>query len=188
MWSALVAGQLDVLPIVAKLPERQPLVDFSIPHTETYDAFFVRKGNSPIQNIEGAKGKEIAVMRSDAAHHALLARNFQGRLILVDTIPEGLSLIASGKHDAFLCSKLIGAMSMTKHGLKGLTAGPPFRTISAFFSFAVKKGDAELLEKLNQGLLMIKTNSNMTGFTRNGSLLTILGGSGENTFCPPSPQ
>src|SRR5512139_3259802 len=58
MWNALVAGGLDVLPIVAKLPERQPLVDFSIPHTETYDAFFVRKGTPLIQNIEGAKGKE----------------------------------------------------------------------------------------------------------------------------------
>jgi len=158
VWNALVAGQLDVLPIVAKLPERQPLVDFSIPHTETYDAFFVRKGTPLIQNIEGAKGKEIAVMRSDAAHHALLARNFEGRLILVDTIPEGLSLISSGKHDAFLCSKLIGTMSIMKHGLKGLTPGPPIPEYKRVFSFAVKKGDVELLEKLNQGLLIIKTN------------------------------
>ena len=158
VWNALVAGQLDVLPIVAKLPERQPLVDFSIPHTETYDAFFVRKRTPLIQNIEGAKGKEIAVMRSDAAHHALLARNFEGRLILVDTIPEGLSLISSGKHDAFLCSKLIGTMSIMKHGLKGLTPGPPIPEYKRVFSFAVKKGDVELLEKLNQGLLIIKTN------------------------------
>ena len=158
VWNALVAGQLDVLPIVAKLPERQPLVDFSIPHTETYDAFFVRKGTPLIQNIEGAKGKEIAVMRSDAAHHALLARNFEGRLILVDTIPEGLSLISSGKHGAFLCSKLIGTMSIMKHGLKGLTPGPPIPEYKRVFSFAVKKGDVELLEKLNQGLLIIKTN------------------------------
>jgi PAS domain S-box-containing protein len=158
VWNALVAGQLDVLPIVAKLPERQPLVDFSIPHTETYDAFFVRKGTPLIQNIEGAKRKEIAVMRSDAAHHALLARNFEGRLILVDTIPEGLSLISSGKHDAFLCSKLIGTMSIMKHGLKGLTPGPPIPDYKRVFSFAVKKGDVELLEKLNQGLLIIKTN------------------------------
>jgi PAS domain S-box-containing protein len=158
VWSGLVAGQLDVLPIVAKLPDRQPLVDFSIPHTETYDAFFVRKGNPPIQNIEGAKGKEIAVMRSDAAHHALLERNFRGRLILVGTVPEGLSLISSGKHDAFLCSKLIGTMSIKKHGIKGLTAGPPIPDYKRAFSFAVKKGDTELLEKLNQGLLIIKTN------------------------------
>ena len=158
VWNDLVAGRLDVLPIVAKLPERRPLVDFSLPHTETYDAFFVRKGTYPIKNIQEAQGKEIVVMRSDAAHHELLKRNFPGRLILVDTIPEGLSLISSGRHDALLCSKLIGTLSIKKHGLKGLTAGPPIPDYKRVFSFAVKKGDAELLEKLNQGLLIIKTN------------------------------
>ncbi|MBI4619635.1 MAG: diguanylate cyclase [Desulfobacterales bacterium] len=60
-------------------------------------------------------------MHSDAAHHELLDRNFQGKLILVNTIPAGLNLISSGK-------------------------------------FAVRKGDTELPEKLNQGLLIVKTN------------------------------
>src|SRR3989339_788574 len=158
MWNDLVAGRLDVLPIVAKSPERQRLVDFSLPHTETYDAFFVRRGNPQIQNLEAARGKEIVVMRSDAAHHALLERNFRDRLILVETIPAGLSLIASGKHDAFLFLKLIGTIVINEHGLKNLEAGPPIPDYKRVFSFAVKKGDVELLEKLNQGLLIIKTN------------------------------
>ncbi|MGD0231216.1 MAG: transporter substrate-binding domain-containing protein, partial [Syntrophorhabdales bacterium] len=158
VWNDLVAGRIDVLPIVAKLPERTRVVDFSLPHTETFDAFFVRKGDPPIRNVEGAKGKEIVVMRSDAAHHALLERNFQGRLILVSTIPEGLSLVSSGKHDAFLCSKLIGAMAIKTHGIKGLAAGPPISDYKRVFSFAVKKGDEDLLEKLNQGLMIIKAN------------------------------
>ncbi|MFH1043521.1 MAG: transporter substrate-binding domain-containing protein [Pseudomonadota bacterium] len=158
MWNALVSGQLDVLPIVAKLPERQHLVDFSLPHTETFDAFFVRMGDPPIRDIAAARGKEIVVMRSDAAHHALLERNFQGKLILVDTIPAGLELISSGKHGAFLCSKLIGALAIKEHGITGLTAGPLIPDYERVFSFAVKKGNAELLEKLNQGLLIVKTN------------------------------
>jgi ABC-type amino acid transport substrate-binding protein len=116
LWTDLLAGQLDVLPIVARSPERQRLVDFSLPHTETFDAFFTREGSPPIANIEAARGKEIVVMRSDAAHNELVRRNFQGQLILVETIPVGLSLIASGKHDAFLCSKLIGTMVIKEHG------------------------------------------------------------------------
>jgi signal transduction histidine kinase len=158
VWNDLVTGRLDVLPIVAKSLERQRLVDFSLPHTETFDAFFVRQGNPVILNLEAAKGKEIVVMRSDAAHHELLERHFPGRLILADTIPAGLSLVASGKHDAFLCSKLIGVTVIKNQGLKGLTAGPPIPDYKRVFSFAVKKGDAELLEKLNQGLLIIKTS------------------------------
>jgi len=158
VWTDLVDGRIDVLPIVAKLPERTSLVDFSLPHTETFDAFFVRDRREVIRNIEGARGKEIAVMRSDAAHHALLERDFQGRLVLVDTIPEGLSLVASGRHDAFLCSKLIGTLAINMHGIKGLTAGPPVPDYKRVFSFAVKKGDTELLEKLNQGLLIVKAS------------------------------
>jgi len=158
VWSDLVAGRLDALPVVAKHPERTRLVGFSLPHTETYDAFFVRKGDDLIRNIEAARGKEIVVMRSDVAHHALLEHNFQKSLILVGAIPEGLALIASGKYDAFLCSKLIGTLEMKEHEIKGLTAGPPIHDYKRVFSFAVKKGDVELLEKLNQGLLIIKTN------------------------------
>jgi PAS domain S-box-containing protein len=158
MWNSLVSGQIDVLPIVAKTSERQHLVDFSLPHTETYDAFFVREGDTTIPNIAAAQGKEIVVMRSDVAHHQLMERNFQGNLILVDSIPAGLSLISSGKHSAFLCSKLIGTLSIKVHGIKGLTAGPTIPDYKRVFSFAVKKGDRELLEKLNQGLLIVKTN------------------------------
>ena len=158
VWNSLVSGQLDVLPIVAKLPERQRLVDFSLPHTETYDAFFVRKGEPAIPNIAAARGKEIVVMHSDAAHHELLKRKFEGKLIIVDTIPAGLELISSGKHDAFLCSKLIGTLSIKEHGITGITAGPIIPDYKRAFSFAVKKGDTELLEKLNQGLLIVKAS------------------------------
>jgi len=108
VWNRLLAGKVDVLPIVARLPERQQAVDFSLPHTETYDAFFVREDRPSISSIASARGKEIVVMRSDAAHHALEARHFGDNLIFVKTIPEGLALVASGKHDAFLCPKLIG--------------------------------------------------------------------------------
>jgi PAS domain S-box-containing protein len=158
MWNYLVAGRLDVLPIVARSPERQHLVDFSLPHTETFDAFFVRRGAPPLPDIKSAHGKEIVVMRSDAAHHELLQRHFPGRIIPVATIPAGLALVAAGKHDAFLSSKLIGAMVIKNQGLTNLTAGPPIPDYKRVFSFAVKKGDAELLEKLNQGLLIIKTS------------------------------
>ena len=50
VWNDLVAGKLDVLPVVARTPGREPLVDFSLPHTETFDAFFVRSGQPVIAN------------------------------------------------------------------------------------------------------------------------------------------
>lgn len=158
MWNGLVSGHLDVLPIVAQSSERKRLVDFGLPHTETYDAFFVRVGSPSIGSIEAAQGKKIVVMRSDAAHHELLNRNFQGELALVETIPAGLSMVAAGKGDAFLCSKLIGSLAIKKHGIRGLTAGPFIPDYKRVFSVGVRKGADELREKLNQGLLIVKAS------------------------------
>lgn len=158
LWEGLLKGQLDVLPIVANTPGRQSVVDFSLPHTETFDAFFVRANQGVLPNLAAAAGKEIVVMRSDAAHQELLSRQFSGKIFSVDTIPQGLELVASGHHDAFLCSKLIGTLEIQQHRIRGLKPGPPVPDYKRVFAFAVRKGNAELLEKLNQGLRIIKTN------------------------------
>ena len=156
-WDGLVSGKLDVLPAVAKLPSRQRLADFCIPHTEIYDAFFVRKGEPAIRDIQAAQGKKIAVMRTDMAYNELKTRKLSGEIIPVNTIPEGLSLVSSGKYDAFLCSRQIGIQSILMHGIRGLTPGEPVPDYKRVFSFAVKKGDNELREKLNQGLVIVQT-------------------------------
>jgi PAS domain S-box-containing protein len=158
VWNQLVAGQIDVLPVVARTTGREPLVDFSLPHTETFDAFFVPQGRLPLDDIAAASGKEIVVLRSDAAHHELVEGHFDGKVIPVESIPDGLRLIAAGKHDAFLCSKLIGVLECEQAGIQGVQAGPPIPDYKRTFSFAVSKGNVDLLEKLNQGLRIVKAD------------------------------
>lgn len=158
VWHGLVKGKLDALPVVAKLPSRLQMVEFSLPHTETFDAFIVRKGEPLLRDIQGARGKEIIVMRSDASHHALLEHGFEGTVIPVETIAEMLSLLGSGKHDAVLCPKLLGIMEIRERGIRGLSVGPPIPDYKRVFSFAVKNGDHELLERLNQGLMIVKAS------------------------------
>lgn len=157
-WADLVAGRIDVLPVVARTSGREPLVDFSLPHTETFDAFFVREGQPAFPDLAAAAGKQIVVLREDAAHHQLLERKFAGQVIPVESIPAGLQLVAAGRHDAFLCSKMIGLLEMRAAGIRGMTGGPPIPDYKRVFSFGVRKGHAELVEKLNQGLLIVKTD------------------------------
>lgn len=158
-WRALNQGEVDVLPLVARLPGRDQDVDYSVIHTSTDDAFFTRPQTPEIDSIASAEGKEIVVMRSDAAHHALIARGFKGRIITVGTIPDGLRLVASGRHDAFLCSKLIGVMLMQEQSIGGIRPGRAIAEYRRDFSFAVKKGThRELLDQLNQALLLLQAN------------------------------
>jgi PAS domain S-box-containing protein len=158
VWEGLRTGRFDVLPVVARTPGREPLVDFSVPHTETFDAFFRRTGQPALANLAAAAGMEIVVLRSDAAQHELEERRFPGKVIPVDSIPAGLRLVADGRHDAFLCSKLVGVLERMEAGIKGIEPGPPIPDYTRVFSFAVRKGDAELLEKLNRGLIRIKAD------------------------------
>jgi PAS domain S-box-containing protein len=154
----LVAGQLEVLPTAAKTPARETLVDFSVPHTETFDAFFVRAGQPALPNLAAAAGKEIVVVRADVAYEQLLERHLAGKVIPVNSIQDGLRLIAAGRHDAFLGSKIVGVLEAKEDGIQGIQPGPPLPDYKRVFSFAVHKGDAELLEKLNQGLRIVKVN------------------------------
>jgi signal transduction histidine kinase/ABC-type amino acid transport substrate-binding protein len=166
VWNDLVAGDLDVLPVVARTPSREPLVDFSLPHTETFDAFFVREGRPLIPNLAAAAGKEIVVLRSDAAHHELIERGFRGKIIPVDSIVEGLRLIRAGQHDALLCSKVVGELEREEARITGVRSGPLIPDYRRTFSFAVRKGDTDLLEKLNQGLRIIKAEGTYTELYR----------------------
>jgi signal transduction histidine kinase/ABC-type amino acid transport substrate-binding protein len=166
VWNDLVAGDLDVLPVVARTPSREPLVDFSLPHTETFDAFFVREGWPLIPNLAAAAGKEIVVVRSDAAHHELVERGFPGKIIPVDSLVEGLRLIRAGQHDALLCSKVVGELEREQARITGVRSGPLIPEYRRTFSFAVRKGDTDLLEKLNQGLRIIKTDGTYTQLYR----------------------
>jgi PAS domain S-box-containing protein len=158
VWRGLVAGDLDILPIVAVSEERRKLVDFGLPHTETFDAFFVRRGEQDIPDLRAAEGKTVGVMRSDAAHHELDARGFRGRVELVETIPEGLRRVAEGKIDTFLCSKLVGVLAMREQGIEGLAAGPPIPDYKRVFAFGLRKGAGDLRERLDQGLLLVKAS------------------------------
>ncbi len=156
VWHGLLNGQVDVLPVVAK--SQNQLVEFGIPYLETFDAFFVRNGSPTIESISAAQSKTIVVVRSDVAHQALLESKFSGKIVLAATIPEGLKMVASGQYDALLTAKLTGCMHIQKYHILGLMPGPIISDYKRIFVFGIKKGSHELREKLNQGLLMIKSS------------------------------
>jgi PAS domain S-box-containing protein len=159
VWHQLKTGKIDALPLVERLPEREGQVEFTEPHTIDYDTFFVRKGHESIRSIEQARPLSIIVPRSDTSHDALASRGFNQQLVIVDSLAEGFRLLASGRHDAVLAPSLQGNMLLHSIGLeKIVTPGPLLKEYRREFAFAVRKGDIELRDRLNQGLAIVKTN------------------------------
>jgi len=157
-WNGLLKGDIDALPVVARLPAREGMVEFTQTHTIGFDCFFVRKGEAPLRSIEDARGRRIIVMRSDAAHHALAARGFTGELVFAETLPDALRTLAAGQNDAVLAPLVQGTRILSERGFKGIQAGPPLKEYRREFAFAVKKGNKDLRDRLDQGLLIERTS------------------------------
>ena len=159
--NALKDGHIDVLPMMAYSKERDEQFDFSVPHTIAYDAFFTRKDAGKIRSLDDLRGKKIIVMKGDQAHDYLLSTGTIGpeQLIFINSLPDALRLLSSGKGDAALMPKLVGLIVVKNLKLSNLELSPI--VIEAYnrpFSFAVTEGNQPLLERLSQGLSIVKTS------------------------------
>ena len=156
----LERGTIDLLPMMAYSVERDKSFDFSVPHTVAYDAIFQRKGEKSFDSLTDLSGKTVIVMNKDAAHDYLLSSGLSKtmRLQLVDSLPEALRQLSSGKGDAAIMPKLVGIITLKKLNLSNIDSSPPvIDRYNRPFSFAVRDGDQALLERLNQGLGIIKS-------------------------------
>ncbi len=151
-------GQIDVLINLAISDERQHFADFTVPHVIVHGAIFVRKGESYIQSEDELAGKSIIVLNADLAHDYALSKGWEKQLVPVDTLEKGLRLLASGKHDAMLISKLAGMQTLQELGLTNIEALKIKAGFSQKFAFAVQKGQSDLLSKINEGLALTKSN------------------------------
>ncbi len=157
---ALTNGTIDLLPMMAASPERDKSFDFSVPHTIAYDAVFLRSGSQKIRSLNDLVGKTVIVMNKDAAHDYLLSSGMAARmnLVLIDSLPDALRALAAGKGDAALMPKLVGLLVIKKLNLTNLDPSPTvIEGYNRPFCFAVKDGNQALLERLSQGLSIIKS-------------------------------
>ncbi len=157
---ALADGTIDFLPMMAYSPERDKVFDFSAPHTIAYDAIFLRTGMKRIRSLKDLSDKTVIVLNKDAAHQYLLLSGLAAKMKLmpVNSMQEAFRNLAAGKGDAALMPKLVGLTIIKKLNLTNIDPAPSvIEVYNRPFCFAVKKGNQKLLERLSQGLVIIKT-------------------------------
>jgi signal transduction histidine kinase/ActR/RegA family two-component response regulator len=151
-------GTYDVLLNLAESAERKTFADFSVPHVKAYGAIFVRAGYDAIGSEADLAGKSLIVINADLAHDYAISKGWTPNLGLVADTTAGMKLLREGRHDAMLVGKLVGLQTL--HDLRYTDIKPvdvqlPFLQK---FGFAVHKGDAETLAKINEGLAIAKAN------------------------------
>lgn len=147
-------GEIDLIQGMAYSPERTNKYDFSMPHSETWRSFFVRK-NSNIHSVKDLLNASIVLQEGDIALEYLKALNFKGTAFFTPSQEEALDLLSSGKFDAAIVTLQHGMYLKKKHQLNKLkTIEQPFAP--RFYCIAVNKNNAKLLSEFNTGLSILK--------------------------------
>jgi len=98
-------------------------------------------------------------MKNDQAHDYLRSLDYikDDQLLLTEDLQDALRMLASGKGDAALMPKLVGLIFIKKLNLRNLALAPlVVEEYKRPFSVAVSEGNQELLERINQGLSILK--------------------------------
>lgn len=152
------AGKIDVLINLANTNEAHNYAEFSVPHVVSKGGIFVRKNESSIKSESDLNGKSIIMMKDDVDATYATSRGWDKQLVLVKTAEEGMRLLASGKHDAFLINKVVGLQTIAKNDLTNVKALKANANFTQKFAFAVKEGQVDLLAQINEAFAITKAN------------------------------
>ncbi|SDB56391.1 two-component system, NarL family, sensor histidine kinase EvgS [Desulfonatronum thiosulfatophilum] len=152
----LEQGEVQVLPLVGRTPEREKIFDFTVPYMSLHGAIVVRAETRGVRNLHDLKGRDVAVMRGDNAEE-FLRREDRGIMIhTTDTFEQALQELAQGRHDAVVVQRLVALRLIREAGLENLRIlDNPIQGFRQDFCFAVKKGDSAMLALLNEGLALV---------------------------------
>lgn len=155
----LAEGRIDALPMVGRTPEREGLYDFTFPYVSLHGAIFVRKGDDRIHSVADLKDKEILVMKGDNSEEYVRRHNLSPYVNVTYTFEEAFRELEAGKGDAVIIQRVMGIELLKKMDIKRIVPlDLQLRDFRQDFCFAVRKGDAELLTQLNEGLSIIIAN------------------------------
>ena len=149
------AGKIDVMINLAQSAERQKFADFSAPHVVVKGAVFVRKSNTTIRQESDIRDKRVILLSKDLSHDYALAAYPGKSFITVETSEDGFNKLAKGEGEAFLLSKVAGMVLLDQMRLKEKIEARADANFKQEFSFAVQKGNEDLRQKINEGLILV---------------------------------
>jgi len=153
--SDLQSGKIDVLEGMSFSEERAREVDFSTPHALVNHAIFARRDSPPASSLADLAGRSVAVHRGGIMHDTLARTGFSGRLHLTPTPADALRLLAAGNSDYAIVAIVPGMYLIRELKLTNLY--PAVRNVATHrYGYAVRKGDAELLSRFNEGLAILR--------------------------------
>lgn len=157
---AIMTGSIDVVAAGMSItPERAERVDFTTPYYQTGLSMLVRKADvEKYKTFDDLKGKRIAVQIGTTG--ADKAKTIEGaKTTSFNTTSEAFMDLSAGNSDAVILDRpVIGYFLKNKPKMAESLQMQPALEDAASFGFAVKKGNAALLKKLNDAYQALVDN------------------------------
>ena len=134
--------------------ERARIVDFTDPYFDAGQVVAVLARNAAVKGLADLEGKTISVQRNTTGHRA--AEKVKGATVKdFDSIEPAFLELLAGRADAVINDYPPTFLYMKSHPEVRI-AGKPFTEEK--YGIAVRKGHADLLAKLNEGLRRVKAS------------------------------
>ncbi|HEY5654068.1 MAG TPA: transporter substrate-binding domain-containing protein [Pontiella sp.] len=157
----VLSGKADALTAMFFSTALEDAFDFTDSIKAIPVALYVRSDQTAINTIEDLDGRRIVIAGPEQVLQELQQRGIKAEIKFVSTISEAVNLVESGSFDAMAGNELSTLNYMHESGKTDLRiVGEPILTIE--LCMAVKKGNQELLDKLNKGI----ANARKTGSLR----------------------
>jgi two-component system, cell cycle sensor histidine kinase and response regulator CckA len=152
-----VAGEFDFLQLYNDSPTRAAHADFSVPFLTVQSALFVSRAERSVQRLEDLKGREIVIVGVGNIGEKMLRERYPGlRIVYARSAEEGLRWVDAGTHPAMILSRLTALSLIDRLKLRNVERrDAPVSDYDVRQCFAVHKGDAQLLARLNEGLAIL---------------------------------
>lgn len=157
---ALQSGNIDIAASGMSItPERLKEVDFSDPYIDAGLAIAVSEGNEAIKGKEDLEGKSVAVQIGTTGAEKAQELKDEGLIAEIktfDTVDVVVMELMSGGVDAIINDLPVTQAYMAAQPGKIKIVGEVLASDS--YGFAIKKGNTELLDKINAGLKNVMEN------------------------------
>jgi PAS domain S-box-containing protein len=155
--AALASGEIDVIPMVARIPERSGSMLFSVPHVRGALVAVTRSDDTPPASIADLKGKSIALAADSLQYTYAKKKGWLGSALVLNSGNNGMELeaVADGTSDVAILNEFSAISLIDRLGLKKrLRIAITLPESLTEFCMAVRPTDGELLAQLNEGLFI----------------------------------
>lgn len=161
-WEGIFTGLLEnkydmVASSVSITPEREALMDFSIPYYDVRQAL-VTHADSPVRRQDDLAGKRIGVQIATTGHFA--AEKLRGvEVTTFAEVGQALGALERGELDGVVADDPVATTFILRDSADAPKMKVAFILPSEspeYYGFAVNKGNTRLLELLNRGIMRVQ--------------------------------